>query len=203
MKIYNEIEQGSTEWFELRKGKMTASHAQEIGNNGKGLETYIVSLMAEKWSNGEKEQYTNKDIERGNELEDQARSIYAINSGLEISDVGFIEYSEFIGCSPDGLVEQCGMIEIKCPNDINYFKHLLDGISAIDTKYIWQIQMNLLITDREWCDYIAYNPNFPKSTFIHRFFPDPEKFKKLLVGFEMGEEKIKAINKIIEKNICN
>lgn len=199
MKIYNELEQGTEEWLNLRKGKMTASHAQEIGNNGKGLETYIISLMAEKYSNGEKINFTNVNIERGNELEDQARSIYAIDNGAEIKTVGFMEYSEFVGASPDGLVGDDGLIEIKCPNDVNYFQHLLNGESAIDTKYIWQIQMNLLISGRKWADYVAYNPNFSKSIYIHRIFPDQDKFKKLLIGFEIGEGKIKAINKIINK----
>ena len=59
MKIHDKIEQGTDEWFAIRKGKMTASHGQEIGNNGKGLNTYIEKLMAEFYSSGEKEFYTN------------------------------------------------------------------------------------------------------------------------------------------------
>ena len=67
MKIYN-VEQGTPEWLELRKGKMTASHACEIGNCGKGLDTYILTLMSEYYSSGEREYYTNSDMERGNEF---------------------------------------------------------------------------------------------------------------------------------------
>lgn len=199
--IYHfDLEQGTEEWLNIRKGKMTASHGQEIGNNGKGLETYIISLMAENYSSGEKVSYSNGDMERGNELEDQARSIYAINGGAEIKTVGFIEYSEFVGASPDGLVGEDGLIEIKCPNDVVYFQHLLKGADAIDSKYIWQIQMNLLISGRKWADYIAYNPNFTQSSFIHRIIPDEEMFKKLLVGFEIGEGRIKAIQKVINRS---
>ena len=199
MKIYNELEQGTDEWLNLRKGKMTASHGQEIGNNGKGLDTYITAMMAEFYSNGEKPNFTNEHMERGNELEDQARSIYAINNNVEVTQVGFIEYSEFVGCSPDGLVGEDGMLEIKCPTDVNFFKHLLNGEKEIASKYIWQMQMNLLISDRKWCDYMAYNPNFEQSSFIFRILPDEVKFKKLRIGIEMGEEKINTINKLIKK----
>ena len=200
MELYFDLEQGTEEWLNLRKGKMTASHAQEIGNNGKGLETYIVGLMAEKYSMAEKVSYTNDDMARGQELEDQARSVYAINNEVEIKTIGFVEYSEFVGCSPDGLVGDDGLIEIKCPNDVIYFQHLLKGATstdAIDSKYLWQMQMNLLITGRKWCEYICYNPNFKESMIVITITPDEEKFKKLLVGFQIGEERIKTIEKII------
>lgn len=199
MIIHENLEQGSDEWFNIRKGKMTASHAQEIGNNGKGLDTYIRKMMAEKYSNGRKEQFSNKDTERGNELEEQAASIYAFNAGADVKKIGFIELSEYAGCSPDRLVGDDGGLEIKCPNDEVYFNYLLDGVDAIDTKYVWQIQMCLMITGRKWWDFMAYNPNFPESSFIHRFFPDPEKIKKIQVGLVMGEEKIKSINKKLSK----
>jgi len=199
--IIHQCEQGSEDWFNLRKGKMTASHAQEIGNQGKGLETYVNTIMSELYSNAEKEQFSNKDTERGHELEDQARSIYGIEKGVLIRTVGFIEQSEFSGCSPDGLIDHHvgdnGGIEIKCPNDYQYFQYLLFKEKAIDSKYLWQIQMNLMITGRNWWDFIAYNPNYPKSIFIYRIYPDPEMFKKISIGLEMGEEKIKAIKKII------
>jgi predicted phage-related endonuclease len=192
MTIY-ECEQKSDEWFSLRKGKMTASHAQAIGNNGKGLDTYIIGLMAEYYSSGEKEMFSNFHTDRGNELEPQARSIYELTTGQTVQEVGFIEYDEFTGCSPDGLVGEDGGLEIKCLNDVAHFKHLLNGADEIDSGYIWQIQMNLLITGRKWWDYVAYNPNFQQSTFVHRFTPDEEMHKKLLTGITEGAKKIKDI----------
>lgn len=194
MKIHNKLEQGTDEWFAIRKGKMTASHGQEIGNNGKGLNTYIEKMMAEFYSSGEKEFYTNKDMERGNELEDQARSVYAFDEGVVVEEVGFIELHEYAGCSPDGLVGDNGMVEIKCPNDPTYFKHLIDGEKAIASKYIWQMQLQMMIAERQWCDYVAYNPNFEQSIFIKRIVADEVKFKKLSIGLEIGIEKIKLIN---------
>lgn len=202
MKI-NNCEQGSEEWFECRKGRLTGSHAQAIGNQGKGLDTYITELMAQYYSSGEKEQFTSKHTERGNELEPIARDIYSLETGNQVEQVGFCEYNDYVGVSPDGLVGDDGLIEIKSIDDTGYFKYLLNGESEIDSKYIWQIQMQLLVTDRKWCDFVAYNPNFKKSMFIHRITPDLEKFEALKKGFEIGQTKILEIKNKIENEIHN
>lgn len=191
------ILQGSDEWFAIRKGKMTASHAQAVGNCGKGLDTYITEIMAEFYSSGEKEQFTSKHIERGNELEPLARSMYELETGNDVKEVGFIEMNEYAGCSPDGLINEDGLIEIKCVDDVSYFKHLLNGIDEVDTKYIWQVQMQLLITGREWCDLCVYCPNFRKSMSIFRVYPDKEKHEKLKKGIAKGIELIKQIKEKI------
>lgn len=193
-KYYKDLEQGSDDWFIIRKGKMTASHAQEIGNNGKGLDTYIIQIMSELYSKADKEQFSNEHTERGNELEDQARSIYSFNNSVEIEQVGFVEYSEFSGASPDGLMEKKGL-EIKCPADVGYFKILLNGIDEIDTKYIWQCQMNMLICGKDEWDIAFYNPNFDESIKVFTISKDQEMHDKLMAGLKKGEEKIKDILK--------
>ena len=190
MKTHN-FDQGTDEWFEIRKGKMTGSNARAIGNVGKGLETYITNLMAEYYSTGERDNYTNLDMQRGNELEDQAREIYSLENDIEVEQVGFIEYSKFVGCSPDGLTKDGG-IEVKCPNDSKYFQ-LLIGEQEIDSGYIWQIQMNMLISGKKWFDFVAYNPHFEQSTIVKRIKPDKKKVDKLLEGFKIGEKRIKDI----------
>jgi len=192
MKIHN-LEQRTKEWFEIRKSKVTASHATAIGNCGKGLDTYIIELMAEYYSSGEKEKFSNKHTDRGCELEDQARVIYELTTGQIVNQVGFVEYKDFIGGSPDGLIGDDGGIEIKCIDDIGYFKLLLNGEKEISSDYLWQIQMYLLITGRKWWDFVAYNPNYKKSMFIYRITPDKEKQDRLLEGFKLAEEKIKNI----------
>lgn len=191
-KIHN-IQQQSKEWFEIRKGKMTASHGQEIGNQGKGLETYILTLMSDYYSSVPEESYTNKEIERGIELEEQARNIYELENNVKIERVGFIERDEYVGCSPDGLIGKDGGIEIKSHNNLKHFKLILDGEKGIDSKYIWQIQMNLLITGRKWWDYVAYNPNFEKGLLVFRIKPDKEKHEALLKGIEIGKKQIEDI----------
>lgn len=193
MKVYNKILQGSDEWKALRKGKMTASNAQAIGNVGKGLDTYILDLMADSLSSGEFENYTNAHMERGNDLEASARSIYELETGQTVEQVGFVDYNDFVGCSPDGLIGEDGGIEIKCQADKKHFRLILNGEKEIDSSYVWQVQMNLLVTGRQWWDFVGYNPNFEKSLVIHRILPDPAMHAKLLEGFKVGEQKIKEI----------
>jgi putative phage-type endonuclease len=193
-------EQQSGEWFAIRKGKMTASHAQAIGNCGKGLDTYIIELMADYYSSGEKEHFSNKHTDRGNELEPIARSMYELENMVDVEQVGFI-YSDYVGVSPDGLVGDDGLIEIKCVNDTDYFKHVLNGESEIDTKYIWQAQMQLLVTGRKWNDVVFYNPNFEKSMCVYRLYPDQEKHQALKKGIEIGISKIKEIKQTYESKI--
>lgn len=197
MRIYKELIQGTPEWFDIRKGKVTASHAQAIGNNGKGLDTYLNEVMAEYFSSAEKEQYSNIHTERGNELEPVARSMYELMNNVVVDQIGFCEYNEFVGCSPDGLIGTDGMIEIKCPDDRVYFNILMN--EKIDSAYDWQCQMNMLILERKYCDLIFYNPNFEKSMMTFRLVPDEVMFEKLKVGFQKAEEQIiKLITKYKE-----
>lgn len=186
------LEQGTQEWYEVRKAKLTASRAQAIGNNGKGLETYVFELMADYYSQAEKEQFTSKDTERGNELEEYAREMYELEQGVSVEQVGFIESDKHVGCSPDGLVGKDGLLEIKCLNDVKHYKLLVKGEKEIDSQYLWQVQMQLLITGRKWCDLMFYNPNFKESTKIFRIEPDKTKQAKLEVGILAGVEMIKS-----------
>jgi len=193
MKIYNDIIQGSEDWFEMRRGKVTASHAQAIGNNGKGLDNYILEVASEMFSSAEKEDWGNKDTKRGNELEPLARSMYELQNDVEVEQIGFCELNDFVGCSPDGIVGD-GMIEIKCPDDKTYFNLLMN--EKIDSSYIWQCQMNMLILEKKWCDLIFYNPNFEKSMKIFRLEPDEKMQEALKEGFKKAEtEIIKMVSK--------
>lgn len=200
MQVYNCTQQ-EKEWFEIRKSCMTGSHAQAIGNAGKGLETYIYEMMAETYSTSEKERFESEDTDRGNELEPLARSMYELENGVEVSQVGFIKSDEFTGVSPDGLVGDDGLIEIKCPNDAKYFKMLINGEKEIDSKYIWQCQMQMLVTERKWNDLVFYNPNFKKSMIIFRLYPDAEKFNELRIGLEKGKQLINELVLKYESNI--
>src|SRR5574343_710043 len=125
MKIIN-VTQGTQQWFDCRLGHFTASNAQAIANNGKGLETLVFEKVAEKLTRKQKESYTNPDIDRGHELEGMARSNYEIETGSKVVEVGFCELDEYVGCSPDGFVGDDGLVEIKCKNDANYVKYLYE-----------------------------------------------------------------------------
>ena len=193
MQIIDNLEQKSDEWFALRSERMTASNAQPIAANGKGLETYIIELMQKSYSTGEEERYQSKSMARGNELEPSALFAYESETGQTVRTVGFVIHDEYCGCSPDGLVGDDGLIEIKCLEDKAYFKYLLSG--KIDTGYEWQCQMQMLICERQFCDFVVYNPNFEKSLIIKRLFIDPVKIEKLEQGFISGIKKINEIKK--------
>lgn len=192
MKIHDMI-QGSDEWKAIRKGKMTASNAQAIGNNGKGLDTYIHELLSEEFSSGVYESYTNPHMERGNELEEAARAMFELEHGIKVDQVGFVEYSEYAGCSPDGLIGEDEGCEIKAHADKSHFRLILYGADEIDSKYMWQIQCNLLMTGRKKWKYIAYNPNFEKNLLVFDILPDPKMHTALLEGLKRGEELILSI----------
>lgn len=197
MKYYYEVEQRSDEWFQAKMGKMSASNADTILANGKGLETYIYSLMAEYYSKGEKVHYTNADIERGILLEPEAKIEFQFYTGLDIKEVGYVEFNEYILVSPDGLIGDDGLIEIKCPNDSIYFKLLLSN--NIKPEYIAQMQMQMYVTDRQYCYFVSYNPNFEKSLYIKKINRDEEMIEKLKKGLERGTELIKEIKENFRK----
>jgi len=197
----NNCEQGSPEWFECRKGLMTASNATAIGNNSKGLETYIKKIMAEKYSTAEFENYTNKDIERGKELEEQARELYSLTTGEEVKICGFVtnDKYELAGASPDGIMKN-GNIEIKCLNDVKHFEQIIAEEIEVESGYLWQMQMQMMITEKEWTDYVLYNPSFKKSLLIKRVLKDEEYFKKLQVGLLTGKELVNKIELKLTKS---
>jgi exodeoxyribonuclease (lambda-induced) len=197
MKIYTELKQGTPEWLQVRLGKFTASNAQAIASNGKGLDTLVYEKAAELLTGQIKEAYTNTDMERGNALEMLARNSYELETGVIITQVGFIEVDEYEGCSPDGLVKEEGLIEIKCKNDSNFVKFLMDG--AIDPAHEWQMQHQLKVTGRQWVDYVLFNPNFKKTTVITRVLRNEEKIKKLEAGITTGKAKLTEILKVVNK----
>jgi len=110
---------------------------------------------------------------------------------VKVDEVGFIEYNDFVGCSPDGLIGLDEGVEIKAPCDKNYSK--IQITEKVNSSWIWQCQMNLLITGRKKWNLVIFNPNFEKSITVMEILPDKEKFNKLLVGFIIAEQKILSI----------
>lgn len=197
MQLHN-VEQGTSEWFTLRlKYPLTASEAQAIGNQGKGLETLCWEKLAEKYSSGEKERFGNEHTERGQELESQARDLYELETGRKVEKVGFVTneaISSLGGASPDSLVDDDGLIEIKCFADTKHFKCIAGGETfTIESAYLWQMNMQMLFTGRKWCDFVAYNPNYSKSLLIQRVYADSVMQEKIIMGLKAGERIISEI----------
>lgn len=195
MKIHT-FPQYSEEYWTVKKGKMSASHAQEIGNIGKGLDTYIHTLMSEYFELTPEEKYTNEFMELGLKLEETAIVMYETDNDVKVERIGFVEIDDHLGCSPDGFVGKDGIIEIKCKKNVNHFRNVLYGANEIESKYVWQMQMQLLLTGRKWCDYIAYSPNFEKDIIVIREEIDSEKQEKLKIGIEKGKKMIEDIKKL-------
>jgi hypothetical protein len=202
IKIHN-LEQQTPDWFKLKLDfPFSGSNATAIHTGGKGLETLCWETVAQKLSNKPKESFSNEHTERGNELESQAVDIYELYTGNKVESVGFITNSkyEMAGVSPDGLVGDDGLLEVKCFADVKYLK-LLANLKQngslqredIENGYWYQMQQQLLITERKWVDYILYNPNFKESIIITRVYPDETTQDNLKKGIIKGQQIIKEI----------
>ena len=194
--VYHYIDQRTDEWFEIRKKRLTASHAQAIAAAAAGLETYTTKVVAECFSD-EDNPYTNDYMDNGTEREDEAILVYEFEKELKVDSIGFITYGDYAGGSPDGLVGKDGMIEIKRRKNTIFTGIVLTN--KIDSGTVWQMQMNLLISGRKWCDFIAYNETFSNPLYVKRILADEKAFEKLEKGIEIGakqiEEKYKAMYK--------
>ncbi len=189
MKVYKDIEQRSREWFEIRKLKFTASNATAIRANNKGLETLAKDLVRDYYSSRLYEEYANdinnKHLNRGCKYEDMARSIYEMETGNKVETVAFVEKSEHVGCSPDGLVNDDGLLEIKNPEDKVFFDYVLSG--KINSSQYNQMQMQMYVTERNWCDYFVFNPNFTPNFILKRVNRDEKAIKEIEAGLNKGE----------------
>lgn len=199
MKIHN-MDQWTDEWFNIRKFKMTGSKASTIAVNWKWLETYIKDLVAESYSKWERINFSNKHIDRWNELEEFAREMYELETWNIVEEVWFIEFNEFIWCSPDWLIWEDWWVEIKCLMDSKHFWHII-WEEKIDKSHIAQIQMCLMVTWRNYWDYVLYNPNYEKSLIITRIERDEEFIKKLQEWLISWKEKIVELKEKYTLNI--
>lgn len=191
--IYHyEIEQRSPEWITIRRGRLTGSDFHIFMGNSETKKNKLLQKACEKITGkSDDEHFVTPDMQRGIDLEDEAVFLYEMQTGNEVKKVGFIEYDEWLGTSPDGLVNEDGLIECKAPKDSVFVKQVIDD--KIKPEYYTQIQCNLLVSDRKWCDYIAYNKNF--DLFIKRFERDEDYIKKIL---EAKNDCVKQIELYIE-----
>lgn len=164
--IVRDIEQSTPEWHALRSGIPTASCFDKIVTPAK-LEAsksagdYLMQLLAEWLSGQHTETYTSGWMARGVECEAEARDFYSF-AETEVEQVGFV-YSDdrrIMGCSPDGLIGDDGVLEIKCPAPKTHLGYLLNG--GLDADYRMQIYGSLLVTGRKFCDIMSYCSGLPE-----------------------------------------
>jgi len=206
MKIIETCEQGSAEWLTMRLGKVTASRVAEVLSKGRGAspsqkeKSYMIELIAETLTGQSKPFFENDAMRWGTETEPQARSMYEINNDfLTVKEVAFIELNDFIGVSPDGLVGDNGLLEIKCPTTTTQIKRALSDDYSADYKA--QIQMQLWVSEREWCDFVSFDPRLDceASYLQQRVMRDEEYIKvmqdKVFAFVEKKNEFIKRLTK--------
>ncbi len=183
-----EIIQGSVEWHQIRLGKVTASRVADVVGKtktktgyGAGRANYMAELIAERLTGEPAERFTNGAMQWGTDKEPEARDAYSFYRGETVQEVGFVHHPaiEQSGCSPDGLVGEDGLVEIKAPNTSTHLDTLLGQM--VPSKYINQMQWQMACTGRQWCDFVSYDPRLPETMrlFIKRMPRDDKRIAEL------------------------
>jgi putative phage-type endonuclease len=205
------IEQGSEAWFAQRLGKVTASRvADVIAKTKTGYSTsrdnYMAQLVCERMTGTVAESFTNSAMEWGTTQEPYARAAYEAHADVLVDEVAMITHPtiEQAGASPDGLVGDDGMLEIKCPNTATHIDTLLS--QTVPSKYITQMQWQMACTERSWCDFVSFDPRMSDGLqlFVKRVPRDDayiqmleEEVKKFLTELD---GKIMKLNELKEKH---
>jgi len=161
--LYFDIEQGSDEWMEARRGIVTASCFHKLITPtgklamGEKPKTYLAELIAERIEPSES--FSNEWTERGLALEPDAVSAYEFITGNTVTPMGIVykDASYTASASPDGIVGENGGIEIKSLKLSNHIKHLL--ADTVPPEHVMQCQGCMWVTGREWWDFISYSPS--------------------------------------------
>lgn len=182
----DEIIQGSDEWKALRLGKVTASRvADVIAKTKSGYSAsranYMAQLIAERLTGVVAESYTNAAMQHGTDTEPEARAAYCFYQGVAVEQIAFVPHHKIdqAGCSPDGLVGDDGLVELKCPNTATHLETLLG--QAVPGKYETQMQFQMACTGRKWCDFVSYDPRMPEHMrlFIRRVPRDDKRIAEI------------------------
>ena len=180
------MEQGTDEWFAIRIGKVTASRVADVIAKTKSgysasRDDYMAQLVCERLTGQKGESFTNAAMQHGTETEPLARAAYEALRDVLVDEVGFVPHPsiQMAGASPDGLVGDDGLIEIKCPNTATHIDTLLS--ETVPTKYYTQMQFQLACTGREWCDFVSFDNRLPTELqlFVKRVSRD-EMYIKLM-----------------------
>lgn len=173
------MEQGTQEWFEARLGKVTASRIADLMARTKSgysasRANYMAELICERLTGTQAERFTSAAMQWGTDTEPKACAAYEFMTGNDVIPVGFVDHPSIAmtGASPDGLVGDAGLLEIKCPNTATHIETLLSG--SVPDKYRKQMLWQMACTGREWCDFVSFDPRLPgdMQMFSVRVVPD-------------------------------
>lgn len=162
------LEQRSPEWFAERAGKVTASRIADLMARTKtGYSTsranYRAQLVCERLTGAVEPSYCNAAMQWGIDTEAQARDAYQIFRLCTVEEIAFVNHPTIAmaGASPDGMIGDDGLVEIKCPNSATHIETLLGG--AVPDKYVKQMQFQMACTGRQWCDFASFDPRLPEN----------------------------------------
>ena len=180
------MEQRTDEWYKARLGKVTASRVADVLAKTKtgvsaSRANYLTELVVERLTGSPTETFMNDAMQWGTDTEPQARMAYEAYKNVLVDEEGFIDHPTIanFGCSPDGLVGEEGLIEIKCPNSKTAVETLIAGKAP--SKYIPQMQTQMSVTCRKWCDFVSFDPRLPEDLqlFVIRVERDDEYIANL------------------------
>ena len=161
-------------------------------------QNYLIELAIQRTTGIIEESYTNAAMEWGTQTEPQARVAYEVKTGNFVDQIAFVDHPTIagFGCSPDGLVGNKGLIEIKCPNSATHWSYV--KAKAPPTKYFIQMQAQMACTDSDWCDFVSFDPRMPeRSQLLVVNVPRDEAFIA-----EMETEIMKFLNEVeLEVNL--
>jgi len=194
MQIYRDIEQGTPEWIAVRAGIPTASMYATVmaqgrgGGDSKTRRTYMLKLAGERLTGEPMDNYSNGHMERGHEHEPLARESYAFLTGTKPEQVGFIRSGD-TGASPDSLVGEDGLVEIKSKLAHLHLEVLLSD--AVPPEHTAQIQGQLWVAEREWLDFVSYCPKL--ELFVKRVYRDEPMIKKIEIAVDQFNAELNEI----------
>lgn len=188
-------------WMLARAGNFTASRAADLMARTKSgpsasRANLIATLAVERITGECVQTYTNAAMQRGTELEAEARDAYSFERAVTVTETGYVAHPELphVGASPDGLIDDDGLLEIKCPASMQkHLEALRTGAHA--DEYRWQLQHQLMVTGRQWVDAVSYDPRFPDGLqlAIVRVHRDEKAIKELMLSIVVAEPEVQAI----------
>lgn len=204
LKLYENLVQGSDEWYAARCGLLTASEMNriitpklKIADNDKSR-SHMWELLAQRISGYVEPSYISDDMIRGKEDENDAKVTYIENYG-EVQDVGFITNNKWgftIGYSPDGLVGDDGLIECKSRRQKYQIETIATGV--VPEEYMLQLQTALLVSERKWIDFVSYSGGLPM--WVKRVEPDENFAGAIIESATKFEQKIAELQAVYEAN---
>jgi putative phage-type endonuclease len=200
--IHNVI-QGSPEWFAVKCGKLSASRIPDtIATTKSGYsasrKNMLATLVCERMTKSVAESYSNSAMLRGVEKEPLARAEYETKRGVMVDQIGFVDHPDIAmsGASPDGIVDNNLLIEIKCPNTATHIETLTTG--EIDKRYIVQMQWQMACTGATACDFISFDDRLPEG--LQLFIKREHRNDEMIAMLEKEAKKfLEEVNETVEK----